>query len=71
MITYKGAEVHIDAGDHKLREATIRLPSGQVRLVGVHRLKGTRGGVMEVAVAWELACRRTEALERDRVKLTS
>jgi hypothetical protein len=65
MITYNRADVRISGGDHRLREAVIAWPDGRVRLVGLHQLKGTRGGVMEVTVAWEVACKRTEALERE------
>ena len=66
MITYKGSEVRISGGDHRLREATVEWPDGKVRCVGLHQLKGTRGGVMEVTVAWECACKRSEALEREK-----
>lgn len=66
MITYNGNEVSLEAGDRKLREATIRWPSGKVRVVGVHQLRGTKGGAMEVAVAWSAACRKSEAIEKER-----
>lgn len=66
MITYNGSEVHLEAGDRKLREAVVRFADGRVRLVGVHQLKGTKGGAMEVAVAWSAACRRSEEIEKER-----
>lgn len=49
MITYKGQQVSVTDADKKRGEATVRLPSGQYRLVSVGALTGTKGGAMEVA----------------------
>ena len=65
MITYSGTEVRIIGGDKRLREATVEWASGKVRVIGLHQLKGTRGGSMEVLVTWEQACKRSKALERE------
>lgn len=64
-ITYKGSEVRITGGERSDRLATIEWSDGRVRVVSLAQLHGTRGA-MEVMVAWQAACRRSEELERER-----
>lgn len=58
MITFNGCLVTIIAGDEHERLATIECPrTGSTRIVSVERLRGTRGGIMEVIVRWREAMR--------------
>ena len=59
MITYNSETVRILAGERKDRLATIEWPDGKVRVVAVERLKGSKGGTMEVIATWQQACRQT------------
>lgn len=60
MITFNGRPVSIIAGDEPERLATIRDEEGVYRTISVERLRGTRGGVMEVVVRWREAIAKTE-----------
>lgn len=60
MITLNGILVTIIAGDEHERLATIQDRTGATRIVGLERLRGTRGGRMEVIVVWREAIKRAE-----------
>jgi len=59
MITYNSEPIKILAGDSRDRLATIEWPDGKIRVVAVERLRGNRGGIMEVIAVWQQACRQT------------
>lgn len=50
--------VSIVGGDEHERLATIEDKTGATRIVGLERLRGTRGGQMEVVVTWREAIAR-------------
>lgn len=60
MITFNGVLVQITGGDEHDRLATIEDKTGAQRIVGLERLRGTRGGQMEVIVTWREAIKRAE-----------
>jgi hypothetical protein len=66
MITYQSQPVRIIGGDRKLREAKIESPTGKILIVGLHQLRGTRGGFQEVVVVWGQACANAERSETER-----
>jgi hypothetical protein len=60
MITFNGILVQITGGDEHERLATVEDKTGSTRIVGLERLRGTRGGQMEVVVVWREAIKRAE-----------
>lgn len=60
MITFNGILVSV-GGDERERLATIEDGTGSTRIVSVERLRGTKGGIMEVIVRWREVMRAEKA----------
>jgi hypothetical protein len=60
MITFNSEQVRIVSGDEHERLATIEDADRRIHVVAVERLRGTRGGIMEVVVRWREALRNSQ-----------